>query len=96
MFVTYVSRNLAEVDHTLSLALNEADIQQIRQALLSDPTFITLREVIQRGWSRNKNEVRGRIQVYFNIRDELTLQQQLIFKGQCLVIPVSMHKESRT
>ena len=83
---------MAEVDHTLSLALKDADIQQIKQASLSDPTFVTLREVIRNGWPLNKKEVPERVQAYFDVRDELTIQQELIFKGQRLVVPVSMRR----
>ena len=85
-----LSRNLDEVDHTLSLALKDADIQQIKQASLSDPTFVTLWEVIRNGWPLSKKEVPERIQAYLDVRNELTIQQELIFKGQRLVVPVSM------
>ena len=64
IYVCDLSRNLVEVDHTLSLALKESDIQQIRKASLSDPTFITLREVIKRGWPTSKQEVPGSIHMY--------------------------------
>ena len=30
---------------------------------------------------------------YYDCRDELTLQDQFVFKGQCLVIPAAMRKE---
>ena len=48
--------------------------------------------MIRNGWPLSKKEVPERIQVYFDICDELTIQQELIFKGQRLVAPVSMHK----
>ena len=51
-----LSHNLVEVDHTLSLPLKESNKQQIRQASLSDPTFITLQEVIEKGWPISKQE----------------------------------------
>ena len=52
--VCELSRNLVDVGHTLSLALKEADIQQIRQASVKDSTLTTLYQVIQRGWPINK------------------------------------------
>ena len=82
-----------DVDHTLLLALKEADIQQIRQASIKDPTLTTLYQVIQRGWPINKADVPESIHAYFNIRDELTVQDGLVFKGQRLVIPAAMRKE---
>ena len=91
--VCELSCNLVDVDHTLSLALKEADIQQIRQASIKDPTLTTLYQVIQRGWPINKADVPESIHAYFNIRDELTVQNGLVFKGQRLVIPAAMRKE---
>ena len=75
-----------------TVTLQEADIQRIKQTSLSDSTFTALREVIRKGWPVHKKEVTERLQTYFDIRDELTIQLELIFKGQRLVIPVSMHK----
>lgn len=49
--------------------------------------------MIEKGWPISKQEVPGSIQAYFNIRDELIVQEELIFKGQHLVIPISMRKD---
>ena len=78
--VCKLSRNLVYVDHTLSLALKEADIQQIRQASVKDSTLTTLYQVIQRRWPINKADVPESIHAYFNIRDELTVQNGLYSK----------------
>ena len=91
--VCELSRNLVDVDHTLSLALMETDIQQIRQASIKDLTLTTLYQVIQRGWPINKADVPESIHAYFNIHNELTVQDGLVFKGQRLVISAAMRKE---
>ena len=91
--VCELSRNLVDVGHTLSLTLKETDIQQIRQASVKDSTLTTLYQVIQRGWPINKADVPESIHAYFNILDELTVQNELVFKGQRLVISAAMRKK---
>ena len=44
------------------------------------------------GWPESKSEVPEILQAYFSFRDELTLQNQLVFKGRRLVIPAVLRK----
>ena len=52
-----------------------------------------LRETILRGWPESKSEVLECVLPYFDFRDELTVQDQLVFKGAQLVVPAAMRKE---
>ena len=52
-----------------------------------------LRETILRGWPNSKTEVPEIVQAYYDIYDELTIQDDLVFKGQQVVVPVALHKE---
>ena len=53
----------------------------------------TLRDTIQRGWPPSKSGIPESMYPYFDIRDELVIQDNLIFKGPQLVIPAAMRKE---
>ena len=55
--------------------------------------LLVLREIIWCGWPESKSDVPECIHAYYDCRDELTLQDQFVFKGQCLVIPAAMRKE---
>ena len=87
------SRRLEDVDHTISLAIDDERLQQIKQWSTDDPGLQVLRETIQRGWPERKSDIPERVRAYFDIRDELTVQDQLVFKGQRLIIPAAMRKE---
>ena len=52
-----------------------------------------LRTVIQQGWPENKSEALGCLIPYYDTRDELTIQDFLVFKGHQLVVPVCLPKE---
>jgi hypothetical protein len=49
-----------------------------------------LKKVIQRGWPEEKKILPQELQYYFPFREELTLQNGLIFKSDRLVIPVTL------
>ena len=52
-----------------------------------------LRTTIQNGWPENNSEVPECILPYYDSRDELTIQGNLIFKGHLLVVPAAVRTE---
>ena len=87
------STNLETVDHASMLAINDDHVQQIKHASVDDPVFQVLRRTIVDGWPDNKDKLPDCLRAYYDFRDELTVQDQLVFKGQRLVVPASLHRE---
>ena len=54
-----------------------------------------LTNAIVNGWPENKNSVHTSLISYFDSRDEFTVQDGLIFKGECVVIPHGLRKETK-
>ncbi len=52
-----------------------------------------LRKIIQQGWPASKSEIPGVLYAYYDFRDELTIQDELVFKGPLIVVPAPMRKE---
>ena len=52
-----------------------------------------LRMVIMHGWPDSRAAVLECIHAYFDVRDSLITQDELIFKGQRLVVSTVMRKE---
>ena len=88
--------SLTEVDHTNDLTIPESRIQELREMTKQDPVLRTLSNVIQQGWPKAKSASPECVHLYFDLRDELTVQGELVFKGQQLVIPYSMRKQMMT
>ena len=84
---------LEEIDHKASLPVSDARWHQIKTASTDDPVLQELRSVIQCGWPLCRADVPQCLYPYFDIRDELTLQGELVFKGKQLVVPASLRKE---
>ncbi len=87
------SQELEEMDQTVSLALPTAKIQWIQDVAAEDPIMSMLRDTARKGWPSTKSGIAESLYPYFDVRDELTLQDSLIFKGQQLEIPAAMRRE---
>lgn len=61
--------------------------QQIRELTNQDQVLQTLKAVILTGWNERQYEVPVAVRDYWNIRDELTAPDGLIFKRNRVVIP---------
>ena len=51
-----------------------------------------LLNVIQSGWLENKSEVHIDARSFYHVRDELTVEDNLVFRGSRLVVPPSLRK----
>ena len=91
--VSEAVHELEEIDHKALLPVSGARWRQIESASADDPVLQELRLTIQRGWPLTRGNVSQCLYPYFDIRDELTVQGTLIFKGQQLVVPASLRKE---
>ena len=96
----YLPLDKQEVDTTEFESINAVDdmpisgerIKELQEHTEADETLQEVRETIQHGWPENKSDVSINVSVYFDIRDELTVQNGLIFKGNRIVIPKTLRK----
>ena len=57
---------------------------------MHDGDLTTLAHYIQKGWPDDRKTLPFSIQAYFPIREELSLQNGVIFKGERVVVPTAM------
>ena len=84
---------LEEVDHRANLPVSDERWQQLTHVSADDPALKQLHTVIQCGWPERKSDVPMCLRPHFDVREELVVQGNLIFKGPRLVVPVCMCKE---
>ena len=87
------ARELEDVDHRAGLSVTKERWQQLKQAAADDPVQQMLRGIILRGWPESREEVPECARPYFDVRHELTFQDEMIFKGQQLVVPAALRRE---
>ena len=75
------------------LPVSEERLLLIQQDTEADESLQVLKAVIQKGWPEHKSNVPSIISPYFNMRDEMSIQDGLIFKGERVVVPRASRSE---
>ena len=68
-------------------------MEQIKRETAADQTMTELKETTLIGWPAQKNNCPRRIQDYWMCRAELTVVDDIVFKGNKIVIPMTLRKE---
>ena len=75
------------------LPVKDETLCQIQNLTQEDATLKTLASVIKQGWPESKLHLPLEVQDYFPFKEELTLQNGVIFMGDRVVIPFQMRAE---
>lgn len=86
-------KQLDENNDTDDKCISSATLDSIKRATTNDNVMTALMEAIRKGWPENKANVVESIKPYYNIRDELVINNHLVFKGNRLLIPQKMRSE---
>jgi len=95
VFETEEARLIEKIEAISSLEdvpNNKRRLEEIRAATKIDPTMRRLVAVIREGWPDIKKCVAADLKPYFDVRAELTYEDDLILKGDRLVIPVAQRQ----
>ena len=84
---------LENINHTEFLKVTDDRLRQIQQQTVEDTALQVLKTTILTGSPETKEEVPVIIREYWAYRDELTVQNGVLFKGPRVIIPKSMHPE---
>ncbi len=84
---------VVEIDHTATLPLPAERLHCLQHASMDDPVLCELRKTIQQGWPRCRSDIMESLHTYYDFRDELTVEDQLVCKDPVVVVPASLRKE---
>ena len=62
-------------------------LDKIKQEIADDSTLTLLRQTVERGWSEHQRHVPSCLRPYWSFRDEITIDDDLLYKGPQLLIP---------
>jgi hypothetical protein len=80
----------AEINRIIA---TEEKISKLKVETEKDEVLQQVKGVIQAGWPENKNVLDPTLVNYFHVRDELTVQEGVVLRGERVVIPKSLRKE---
>lgn len=72
--------------------LSSRRTDELRNAVKSDITCQQLSEVIVHGWPSTSKELPQQLRPFFSMKEELTLEDGLLLRGQRLMIPAALQK----
>lgn len=87
------SEEIEAINMIKDLAISEERHKEIQQHTETDTQQQKLKHVIQSGWPEIKYDVAHEINIFFDIRDELMIQNGLIFKCERVIIPKSLRSD---
>ena len=74
------------------MPFTDSRLSEVRDQTKTDPVLCTLKQVILDGWPNSKAQCDPDIVPFWNVRDELSVASDIIFKGSKIVIPKGMRK----
>ncbi|XP_061194972.1 uncharacterized protein LOC133203143 [Saccostrea echinata] len=80
----------AVINYRTYLAISDERYSQIKEATGKDESLQLLKKIILDGWLDSSKEVHSDIQVYFPFREELVVQNGVIYKAERVVVPRSI------
>ena len=90
-------RDLESYGHSITsnMPISESRSLEFQEETKKDKVLQTLSHQIMKGWLLNRNEVDESIRPYFNIRDELTIHEGIVMRGNRIIVPINMRKEMK-
>ena len=85
-----VYKEIEEIDPAKHARLSAQGLETIREATIQDDTLKELATTIQQGWPDLKKNVPMSIRAFWPYRDELVVDNNIVFKGTKVVIPNRM------
>lgn len=75
------------------LPVSAARLEDIRKHTEQDETLQEVTQITLSGWPEQKSDVPSAAASYFNVRDELSVQNGVVFCGERAVVPKSLRKD---
>lgn len=75
------------------LAISKQQLEEIQKETLKDPTLQVVKKTILEGWPDSNSTVPMQARQYYSIRDELTVHDDILFKGQRCIIPQNLRQK---
>ena len=78
------------------LPIRQERLAKLKEATDEDDTVQHHKSVIKNGWPDEKQDLPAELIPYYSFRDELSVQDGLIFKGERVIVPFSMRADMKT
>ena len=84
-----VEHDVQEINHLL---VSEHEAEMFRVETKNDEVLQAVKAIVQAGWPAERRELSPTVAIYYDIRDELVIQDGPLFIGDRLVVPKALRK----
>ena len=85
-----INLDRSEVHAVKTLPILEERLSEMRSLGEEDEALQQPKRFIMKGWPETKDKLHGLVEPYFPYRDEITLQDGIIFCGERIIVPTKM------
>ncbi|XP_041461547.1 uncharacterized protein K02A2.6-like [Lytechinus variegatus] len=85
-----IYQEIEQINQTEYVRISDATSIQLQKETLRDPALQTLTSVVMNGWPETKDDVPVVVREYYNYRDEITVQNGVLYKGMKVIVPSAM------
>ena len=82
-----------ELEVNVVLPVSDEKLQALKDATKKDEVLKKLRNLIEFGWPEHRKEVDQSVASYWDFKEYLTVRDDLLFKGDRLIVPESMKED---
>ncbi|KAJ8044099.1 hypothetical protein HOLleu_11471 [Holothuria leucospilota] len=87
------NENDFEIDIIQLMPISEAKFKELQEATQADPTLQELRKLIESEWPSTRAETPLCVRPYWNIRNEISLNDNIVMRGDRFIVPKVMRSE---
>lgn len=88
--VSQLQSEIESIHHAEHVRMKVSSHQQIKKASQTDQTLQVLMNTVLKGWPEHRRDTPICIHSYWNYRDELTVQDGVLYRGSRVIIPDAM------
>ena len=82
-----------EINVLKTLPISEEKLKQLQDQTEEDPVLQDLKHTVEKGWPTNKRAAPLTIAPYWNCRDEITISEGILFKGERVIVPKNLQPQ---
>ena len=83
-------KETGEINALRTVNVSSRSIKEIEKETQKDPVLSQIKTLICEGWPEQDTQLNRELKLYFGFREDITAQDGLVFKGQRIIVPVSL------
>ena len=77
------------------LPVSDEKLEKFKRETCNDTILQRLKELTLNEWPSNKDKIPPELSPYYSVRSEITVANDILFKGEPIFVPMTMPKDMR-